>query len=82
MRKSLTLHGVTGAFGVALLTIDDGQNHPVDQSSGFRDTFITVAAIGLVFNASMFVMIIYGKKLRQVSAKRYWALVASRGGGH
>ncbi|VUC36534.1 unnamed protein product [Clonostachys rosea] len=55
---------------------------PWIKAQGFRDTFITAAAIGFVFNASMFVMIRYGKKLREMSAARYWKTVEESGGGH
>ncbi|KAE9574607.1 putative MFS-type transporter [Colletotrichum fructicola] len=43
---------------------------------GYRDTFITVGAIGLVWNASIFVMTRYGRKMREKSAERYWKDVA------
>lgn len=44
-------------------------------AQGQRDTFITVAAIALVCNGTMFIMIKYGKRLRQISASRYWSYV-------
>jgi len=46
---------------------------------------MTAAAIGFVWNSSMFFMMWYGKKLRQSSAKRYWAAVEKareQGMGH
>ncbi|KAF4843349.1 putative MFS-type transporter [Colletotrichum siamense] len=43
---------------------------------GYRDTFITVGAIGFVWNASIFVMTRYGRKMREKSAERYWKDVA------
>lgn len=45
-------------------------------SMGYRNTYIIVAAIGFVWNSSMFVMIRYGKMLREKSARRYWGDVA------
>lgn len=44
-------------------------------AQGFRDTFITIAVISVVWNGSMFVMLKYGKQLRKMSAERYWRLV-------
>ncbi|KAJ3546108.1 hypothetical protein NM208_g2171 [Fusarium decemcellulare] len=58
---------------------------PWIRQQGFRDTFITAAVIGLVWNTSMFVMIRHGKTLRQMSAKRYWKSVdrvKAQGTGH
>ncbi|KAJ3950022.1 uncharacterized protein N0V96_001158 [Colletotrichum fioriniae] len=43
---------------------------------GYRDTYIIVAAIGFVWNASIFVMTKYGRTIREKSAKRYWRHVA------
>ncbi|KAI8187512.1 putative MFS-type transporter [Colletotrichum sp. SAR 10_65] len=43
---------------------------------GYRDTFITFGAIGFVWNASIFVMTRYGRKMREKSAERYWKDVA------
>jgi hypothetical protein len=56
--------------------------NPWLRAQGFRNTFITVAVIALVWNSSMFVMMYYGKALRKSSAKRYWALVAKEGPTH
>jgi hypothetical protein len=56
--------------------------NPWLRAQGFRDTFITVAVIGFVWNSSMFAMMYYGKTLRKASAKRYWALVAKEGPTH
>lgn len=39
---------------------------------GYRDTYIIVAAIGFVWNASMLVMVRIGRRLREKSASRYW----------
>ncbi|KAF2158870.1 hypothetical protein M409DRAFT_30657 [Zasmidium cellare ATCC 36951] len=39
---------------------------------GYRDTFIMVAVIGFVWNASLFVMVRIGPSLRKSSAARYW----------
>lgn len=44
-------------------------------AEGTRNTMITVAAIAFVWNGSMFVMIKYGRRLRENSAKRYWTWV-------
>ncbi|CZT14560.1 related to transporter protein HOL1 [Ramularia collo-cygni] len=43
---------------------------------GYRNTFIMVAAIGFAWNASLFVMVRLGPKLRASSAERYWRDVA------
>ncbi|KAK1534984.1 major facilitator superfamily transporter [Colletotrichum costaricense] len=43
---------------------------------GYRDTYIIVAAIGFVWNASIFVMTKYGRTIRENSANRYWRHVA------
>ena len=43
---------------------------------GYRDTFIMVAVIGFAWNASLFVMVRIGPKLRARSAERYWKDVA------
>ncbi|KAM3421147.1 hypothetical protein BST61_g1560 [Cercospora zeina] len=40
---------------------------------GYRNTFIMVAVIGFVWNASLFVMVRVGPKLRERSKERYWA---------
>lgn len=39
---------------------------------GYRNTYIIVAAIGFVWNASMLVMVKIGRRLREKSASRYW----------
>ncbi|GJD05178.1 major facilitator superfamily transporter [Colletotrichum higginsianum] len=43
---------------------------------GYRDTYIIVAAIGFVWNASIFVVTKYGRSIREKSAARYWKQVA------
>jgi len=48
---------------------------PWIKAQGQRNTFITVAVITLVCNGTMFVMIYYGKRLREHSASRYWKWV-------
>jgi hypothetical protein len=48
---------------------------PWIKAQGQRNTFITVAVIALVCNGTMFVMIYYGKRLREHSAGRYWKWV-------
>lgn len=45
-------------------------------SMGYRDTYVIVAAIGFVWNASIFGMAKYGRKMRENSAERYWKHVA------
>ncbi|KAH8891553.1 major facilitator superfamily transporter [Thozetella sp. PMI_491] len=41
-------------------------------ASGYQNTYITVAVIGFLWNASLFVMVRYGRKLRESTAQRYW----------
>lgn len=48
---------------------------PWIDAMGQRDTFILVAALALACNASMFLMIRYGKRLRRASASTYWTWV-------
>jgi hypothetical protein len=48
---------------------------PWINAQGQRDTFITVAAIALVCNATMFAAIKWGKALRIRSAGTYWGWV-------
>lgn len=48
---------------------------PWINAQGQRNTFITVAVLALVCNGTMFVMIYYGKRLRESSASRYWKMV-------
>ncbi|KAF6806854.1 major facilitator superfamily transporter [Colletotrichum musicola] len=43
---------------------------------GYRDTYIIVAVIGFVWNASIFAMARYGRRMRQGSAERYWRHVS------
>lgn len=43
---------------------------------GYRNTYVIVAVIGFVWNASIFVWIAYGRKMREKSARRYWRHVA------
>ncbi|TEA12921.1 putative MFS-type transporter [Colletotrichum sidae] len=43
---------------------------------GYRDTYIVVGAVGFVWNASIFFMTRYGRRLRERSAERYWRRVA------
>jgi len=45
---------------------------PWIEALGYRDTYISVAVIGFVYNASLFVMVKYGRKLRELTAARYW----------
>ncbi|POS70695.1 major facilitator superfamily transporter [Diaporthe helianthi] len=46
------------------------------EATGYQNTYITVAAIGFVWNASLFGMVRWGRKLREVTAERYWKDVA------
>ncbi|KDN70524.1 putative major facilitator superfamily transporter [Colletotrichum sublineola] len=39
---------------------------------GYRNTYIIVAAIGFVWNASIFIVTKYGRKARERTAERYW----------
>ncbi|KAH8787648.1 major facilitator superfamily transporter [Hyaloscypha finlandica] len=48
---------------------------PWIEAEGQRNTFITVAAIALVCNGTMFIMIRFGKRLRESSAEAYWRYV-------
>lgn len=48
-------------------------------AEGQRNTFITVAVIALVCNATMFPAIIWGEKLRMKSADKYWGELLVRG---
>ena len=51
-------------------------------AQGQRDTFITVAVLALLCNGTMFGMIRYGRRLREMSAVRYWRYVeVARGKG-
>ncbi|KAJ0167050.1 putative MFS-type transporter [Colletotrichum tanaceti] len=43
---------------------------------GYRDTYVIVAAVGFVWNASIFVMARYGRRMREKNAARYWRQVA------
>ncbi|KAF6823016.1 major facilitator superfamily transporter [Colletotrichum plurivorum] len=43
---------------------------------GYRDTYIIVAVIGFVWNASIFAMARYGRRMREGSAERYWRHVS------
>ncbi|KAF6803292.1 major facilitator superfamily transporter [Colletotrichum sojae] len=41
-------------------------------SMGYRDTYVIVAVVGFVWNASIFGMTRYGRRMRERSAERYW----------
>lgn len=59
--------------------------NPWIEAQGRQDCFITVAMIALVCNATMFVFIFYGRRIRASSAARYWRYVESaraKGMGH
>jgi hypothetical protein len=52
---------------------------------GTQDTFITAAVIAFVLNSTMFLVIPYGRRLRENSARRYWTYVEdarAKGLGH
>lgn len=38
---------------------------------GYRDTFVIVAVVGFVWNSSIFIMMKYGRAMREKSADRY-----------
>lgn len=48
---------------------------PWINAEGTRNTMITVAAISVVWNGTMFLMLKYGRRLREMSAARYWGWV-------
>jgi hypothetical protein len=52
---------------------------------GTQNTFITAAVIAFVLNSTMFLVIPYGRRLRENSARRYWTYVEdarAKGLGH
>jgi hypothetical protein len=52
---------------------------------GTQNTFITAAVIAFVLNSTMFLVIPYGRRLREHSARRYWTYVEdarAKGLGH
>ncbi|KPM43136.1 hypothetical protein AK830_g3389 [Neonectria ditissima] len=54
-------------------------------ASGYLRVYCIVAGIGFVWNASLFVMIRYGRTMRESTAKRYWRDVdraRAKGLGH
>ncbi|KAK7429795.1 hypothetical protein QQZ08_003640 [Neonectria magnoliae] len=55
------------------------------KASGYLRVYCIVAGIGLVWNASLFVMVRYGRAMRESTAKRYWRDVdraRAKGLGH
>ncbi|KAF5967084.1 transporter protein HOL1 [Fusarium bulbicola] len=55
------------------------------KASNYMVVYLTVAGIGLVWNASLFVMTRYGKAMREWTAQRYWRDVEcarAKGMGH
>ena len=55
------------------------------RKSGYLQVYCISAGIGLVWNASFFIMVKYGKAMREWTAERYWRDVAyakSKGMGH
>ncbi|KAK6002560.1 hypothetical protein QM012_001310 [Aureobasidium pullulans] len=64
--------------------INYGINPWID-AMGTRNTFITAAMIAFVLNSTMFVVIRFGRRLREHSARRYWTYVEkarAKGLGH
>jgi hypothetical protein len=52
---------------------------------GTQNTFVTAAVIAFVLNSTMFLVIPYGRWLRENSARRYWTYVEdarAKGLGH
>lgn len=52
---------------------------------GTQYTFITAAIIAFVLNSTMFIVIRFGRRLREHSARRYWTYVErarAKGLGH
>jgi hypothetical protein len=75
----------SGTTSIFVRQTEDDSITPWLDALGYRDTFIMVAVIGFVWNASLFVMVRIGPKLRAASAERYWADVArarAKGLGH
>ncbi|THV74253.1 major facilitator superfamily transporter [Aureobasidium pullulans] len=59
--------------------------NPWIEAMGTRNTFITAAVIAFVLNGTMFLIIPYGRRLREHSARRYWTYVEkarAKGLGH
>ncbi|KAH0371838.1 major facilitator superfamily transporter, partial [Aureobasidium melanogenum] len=59
--------------------------NPWLDAMGTRNTFITAAMIALVLNSTMFIVIPFGRRLREHSARRYWTYVEqarAKGLGH
>ncbi|KUI63316.1 hypothetical protein VM1G_11063 [Cytospora mali] len=42
------------------------------EAMGYRNTYITVAVLGFVWNSSLFGMVRWGRKMREATAERYW----------
>ncbi|CAD0096696.1 unnamed protein product [Aureobasidium mustum] len=64
--------------------INYGINPWID-GMGTQNTFITAAMIAFVLNSTMFVVIAFGRRLREHSARRYWTYVEkarAKGLGH
>lgn len=56
-------------------TLSFAINYAIDpwlDAMGYRNTYISVAVIGFVWNASLFPMVKWGRKLREATATRYW----------
>ncbi|KAI4723046.1 major facilitator superfamily transporter [Aureobasidium sp. EXF-10727] len=64
--------------------INYGINPWID-AMGTQNTFITAAVIAFVLNSTMFLVIPFGRRLREHSARRYWTYVEkarAKGLGH
>ncbi|KAI5249791.1 major facilitator superfamily transporter [Aureobasidium subglaciale] len=73
-----------GADRGSSFAINYGIN-PWIEGMGTRNTFIMAAVIAFVLNGTMFLMIPYGRRLREHSARRYWTYVEqarAKGLGH
>ncbi|KAJ0125333.1 major facilitator superfamily transporter [Diaporthe amygdali] len=42
------------------------------EATGYQNTYVTVAVIGFVWNASLFGMVRWGRRMREATAQRYW----------
>lgn len=42
------------------------------EATGYLNTYVTVAVIGFVWNASLFGMVRWGRRMREATAQRYW----------
>lgn len=42
------------------------------EATGYLNTYVTVAVIGFVWNASLFGVVRWGRRMREATAQRYW----------